>query len=286
MLQMMRCSDLQDQVLKEFPAHNQADSDDALPTGLAGPAVESDGLFLSLEGDAEVGRSVDEHDEEDVDDDGNDAAEYILSRTPHLQRSVSGKRPAVASLEVGAMEALGAALGAAGESVLTLAPANAFHAHFEWKASSQMQRGRATESFHSAPGFDVVHYEGAAGALRCGEMCLVVRAVDGARRDVVVVRRLRQAGPLTGCAPTLFGCVRLAWEYGSSAAEWPFLEAVPVARLRRLEHMVCDWEDLVSRRVPLSMPSTTPDTPEEGRLDRFFTNAFFPCTSRDLHTQL
>jgi len=286
MLQMMRCSELQDQVLKELPAHNRADRDDALPTGLAGPAVESDGLFLSLEGDAEGGRYVGEDDEEVVDDDGDDAAAYLLSPTPDLQRSVSGKRHAVSSLAVGAMEALGAALGAVGESVLTVAPAVAFHARFEWKARSQVQRGRATKSFHDAPWFDVVRYEDAAGVLCWGEMCLVVRAVNGARRDVVVVRRLRQVGPRTGCVLTRFGCVRLAWEYGSTAAEWPLLEAVPVARLRRLEHMVCDWEDLVSRRGPLAMPSTTPDTSEERRLARFFTNAFYPWTSRDLHPRL
>jgi len=56
-----------------------------------------------------------------------------------------------------------------------------------------------------------------------GEMCLVVRAVNGARRDVVVVRRLRQVGPRARRVLTRFGCVRLACEYGSTKAEWLLL---------------------------------------------------------------
>jgi len=48
MLQMMLGSELQEKVLKELPAHNRADRDDALQTGLAGTAVELHGLFFSL----------------------------------------------------------------------------------------------------------------------------------------------------------------------------------------------------------------------------------------------
>mgnify|MGYP000480175159 CR=1 FL=1 len=101
MLQMMLGSELQEKVLKELPAHNRADRDDALQTGLAGTAVELHGLFFSLQGDAEDGRYLGEDDEEDDDDDGDDADAYLLSPTSDLQRAASGKRHAAASFGSG-----------------------------------------------------------------------------------------------------------------------------------------------------------------------------------------
>lgn len=62
--------------------------------------------------------------------------------------------------------------------------------------------------------------------------------------------------------------------------EWPRLEAVELSAVLRLEQVHIDWRDLVGKHDLLAMPSTQPRTAEERRATRFFTNAFYPWTTR------
>lgn len=50
--------------------------------------------------------------------------------------------------------------------------------------------------------------------------------------------------------------------------------------LRRVEQVHSDFVDLTTRLGLRAMPSTAPDTREERRAARFFTNVFYPWTTR------
>lgn len=54
------------------------------------------------------------------------------------------------------------------------------------------------------------------------------------------------------------------------------------ANICRLEQVHVDWQDLTDRLGIDAMPSAMPDTAEERRRTRFFTNVFYPWTSRPL----
>lgn len=63
---------------------------------------------------------------------------------------------------------------------------------------------------------------------------------------------------------------------------YPTLAVVPIAHIRRLEHVVPDFEALCDRVGLIATHASLPDTPRERDLQRFFPNAFFPWTSASI----
>jgi len=111
----------------------------------------------------------------------------------------------------------------------------------------------------------------------------VVRMLDEVVDDFVVVRRLRPVPSIPDCSLSRSGCKRMAWDFAGSTCQWPVLVRVPLTDVLRIEHVVVDFLDLGDRHGLHTMPSNVPDTATERRAQRFFTNHFFPFTSRVLN---
>lgn len=110
-----------------------------------------------------------------------------------------------------------------------------------------------------------------------------MRKLEGVVDDFVVVRCMEEVASLPDCPLTRSGCKRMAWSFGTADAEWPSLARVPLASVLRVEHVVPDFQDLGDRHGLRAVPSNTPDTANERRAQRFFTNHFYPFTSRVLN---
>ena len=109
---------------------------------------------------------------------------------------------------------------------------------------------------------------------------LVVRKVDGAVDDLAVVRRLVEVPSIPECSLSSAGCKSLAWLLEGSTAAWPALTRVPLTSVLRVGRVVPEIVDLSDRRGLRAVPSNTPDTAAKRHAQRFFTNDFFPSTSR------
>jgi len=83
-----------------------------------------------------------------------------------------------------------------------------------------------------------------------------------------------------------YGCQRLAWEFDSPSDEYPALELVDANRILRAEHVQFDWWDLTERLGLFATPANKAINAEERRAARYFTNPFFPWTSRELRPGL
>lgn len=152
------------------------------------------------------------------------------------------------------------------------------HAVFEWGAPSVRQQVRCAVRFRGAPWFSFIRYKDAAGQTQWGMVKVVLRAV--ACLSCVVWHRMRRAEANLTCVLTELGCQRLAWDFVSPRDEWPRLEDVELSSVLRLGQVHFDWQDLAERNGLLAMPLTLPQTAEERRATRLFTNVSHPWTTR------
>jgi len=175
--------------------------------------------------------------------------------------------------------------GCSGASELVVANTFKFDARLEWRARPAAQLLRATHELYRKPWWDHLLYDvpGACPSAKpeLGLARLLVRAVDGRRRDFVVVQRLVDAPARPGCVLSSFQCMRKKWAF-DSVSGWPQLALVPLSDVRRLEHVVPDFEDLAERWGMTATPTTVPDSPREREEQRFFTNPFFAWTSNNV----
>jgi len=187
---------------------------------------------------------------------------------------------AAAAADGGRLRRLLTLPGLCGAQMLTVGNSTSFHASFEWGAKGFWQRVRAARAlYNGSPWWDYVRIRDPhnAAKTRFGLARLVIRAVDGEVRDVVVVQLLEEAAARSGCVLTDFGCVRYKWEMDPSTG-FPSVALVQTADIQRLEHVVPDFEDLCDRLGLYATPLTVPDSPHELPLQRFFLNAVVPWT--------
>ena len=133
------------------------------------------------------------------------------------------------------------------------------------------------------PWFDHVYYHAPEDSTepQLGLARLLVRAVSGVRREVLVVQRLELAEYRPSCVQSRFNCRRYKWVMDPMTG-FPALALVPLSRAVRLENVVPDFEELGKRWGLLGTPTTTPETPHERRRELFFTNVVFPWTTNSI----
>jgi len=252
-LQMMRASETQCQVLRELQDLEAEDDDfEDMLYGMLDEAVSSGGV--------------------------------ANEPTSALPRSRRGLRVLVTEVEQwSGMAGLASLLGVAATCHVVVSPSFTFYCTFEWGADAVVQTACATESYLGRPRYDHIWYTDVSGNMRLGWVRLVVRMIGGVADDFVVVRCMEQVPSLPGCPLTRSGCRRMAWSFATPDAEWPALARVPLAFVLRVEHVVPDFEDLGDRHGLRAVPSNTSDTAAERHAQRFFTNCFYPFTSRVLN---
>ncbi len=180
------------------------------------------------------------------------------------------------------LAALPACLEVGMDGTLAVANTTQIKATFEWGARAMVQNVRGTNDFRAAPWHSHIRFVGADGEVLWGLVRVVLRGVDGGACQRVVVQCLRKETPRNGCVLTAFGCQRLAWDFASWDDDWPKLAVVETSAILRLEQIHSDWWDLGRRLGVRAVPSTVPDTSDERHRARFFTNVFYPWTSRSL----
>jgi len=200
---------------------------------------------------------------------------------------ISGRRVTVAqaaAADGGRLQQLPALLGVTGTSQLIVANTFKLEAVLPWRVRPVAQLVRAAADLYHKPWYDHVWYAvpGASPpVLRLGLARLLLRAVYGKQCDTVVLQCLEAADARPGCVLSEFNCRRLKWQIHPTT-RFPVLLAVPLAHVRRLEHVVPDFEDLCERWGLMGTPTTVPDTPREREEQRFSTNPFFPWTSQSV----
>lgn len=210
----------------------------------------------------------------------------IVRRRRRLRVRVRGRRVLVSQLlaeDDGRLQQLGSVLGVSDQQYLLVANSQRFEAVLGWQTARLDQHIRAAKDLYRKPWYDFIVYRDAdyPGEPQIGLARLIVRAVDGKRRDAIIVQRMCLAETRPGCVLTDFGCQRLKWDINSQTG-FPNLTAVKLIDVQRLEHVVPDFEDLCERHGLRGTPTTVPDTPRERQLQRYFTNIFFPWTSNSI----
>jgi len=74
----------------------------------------------------------------------------------------------------------------------------------------------------------------------------------------------------------------LAWEISAPDDDYPALEVVDAADILRTEDVEVDWKDLADRRGLRATLNDQVSSPTERRVARYFVNALYPSTSREL----
>jgi len=246
-LQMMRCDEAQSAVLLELQASDEESDDEANGT----PATVS------------------------------------LVRTADVSFSGRGTRMALGTIQgAPALAKVGALLKLPEDAWVTLHNTARIMARFEWGAPPTMQHLRASRNFMNKPWFSFVRYETVDGVVRWGRVRLVLRSLGRVRRSCVVAQRLRCVAARPNCVLSRYGCQRLAWEFDTSADEYPGLDLVDATRILRAEDVQVDWFDLSERLGLFATPTNKTINAAERRAERYFTNPFFPWTSRDLRPGL
>jgi len=252
-LQMMRAAETQAEVLREMRELNSEEYDGG------------DGLRDLLDDDTEDG-------------------DVLGVPIAPLSRSHRGLRMSIATVEqMPGMERLGSLLGKGPDCSLVASSSFTFSCTFEWGAASEVQTACATDSYLGKPRYDHIWYADDGGRRCLGLVRLVVRKLDGMVDDFAVVRRLVETPSIPGCSLTWAGCKRMAWMFDGPNSEWPALARVPLTHVLRVEHVVADFQDLSDRHGLRAVPTNTPDTVAERHAQRFFTNKFYPFTSRVLN---
>jgi len=263
-------------------------------------------LDFRAEGDVAETDDLEEDSEEDID--VLEAMEHVVADSAAAEPSVgsdaeisidggglarkrkrvrlSGRRVTVgdaAAADDGRLQQLPILLGAADVHQLVVVNTFKIDAMLPWRAQSVPQLVRAAPVLYRKPWFDHVYYvvPGGAAEPQLGLARLLVRAVSGMRREVLVVQRMELADHLPTCVLSQFKCRRYKWVMDPLTG-FPALDLVPISNVVRLEHVVPDFEDLGQRWGLLGTPATTPDTPHERRRERFFTNVFFPWTTNSI----
>lgn len=254
MLQMLRAAETQSDVLRTFEA---AERDAEREADVIASAQEA--ARAALDG-------VEDQD---------------LETTRQLHESRRGVRVSLATMaERPGLAELTNVLSVPPDSTGVMANTIVKRAVFEWGASGVSQYVRGAVNFRGGPWYSHIRYRAYGGETRWGMVNVVLRAVAGVERTCGVVQCMRPAAPREGCVLTEFGCQRLAWDFAAPTDEWPRLEAVQYSSILRLEQVHVDWQDLVGRHGIFAMPSNQPRTAEERRASRYFTNVFYPWTSR------
>jgi len=207
----------------------------------------------------------------------------LPAATADISFSGRGTRSTVAELRATwALGKVGEALCLADDEYVTHHKTVRIMARFEWGAPTIMQHLRAATSFIGKSWFSWVLYKALDDELCWGRLRLVLRSVAGHARSCVVVQRLRRVTARPGCVLSAFGCVRLAWAFDSNDDVYPALELVDAVDILREEDVQTDWHDRAARLGLRAMPSDRTTSAAEWRAARFFTNPFFPWTSRSM----
>jgi len=286
-LQMMRCEEAQSAVIREL-----CDADDdaaaSVPRGkLAATCGGDDGstaVGLATAGTTACDGAV-------VTSGGGGAAASASgstsgqarpTRTSQLTITGRAQRAAVGDLRRElALASLAAVLGMADDGCVTRHRTVRIMARFEWGSPPALQHLRATDSFFGDSWYSFIRYEGNGGSLCWGRLRLVLRSINGQSRSCVVVQRMRRAASRHGCVLSRYGCVRLAWDFESPEDTHPALEVVNADRIIRAEDVQVDWYDLGDRHGLGATPTNITDSAAERRVSRYFTNPFYPWTSRE-----
>lgn len=251
-LQMMRCDEAQSAVLQ---ALGEADADVNSPN-----STTTDGGS-----------------------DDETAATMPPSQTSDLSFSGRGERVAVGDLKrMPALADLGTVLNLADNESVSVHKTVRIMARFEWGAPPTLQHLRATSSFIGKPWWSFVRYQGTSGMAQWGRVRLVLRSLGRERRSCVVVQRLRRVDPRPECVLTAHNCKRLAWHFHSPLDAYPMLELVDASRILRAEDIQVDWADFSDRLGLFATPANVRIDTAERHASRFFTNAFYPWTSRSM----
>jgi len=287
-LQMMRCEEAQSAVIRELcdadedaaasvprgqSTTRRTDEDGSTVVahvsdgGSSGDAAASDGALVDRSG-ASAG--------------GNNSVQTPPTQTSQLTVSGRAQRVAVGDLRrIPALASLGAVLGISDDCCVTQHRTVRIMARFEWGAPPALQHLRATDSFFGDSWYSLIRYEGNGGSLCWGRLRLVLRSINGQPRSCVVVQRMHRAASRPGCVLSRYGCVRLAWDFESAEDTHPALEVVDADRILRAEDVQVDWYDLGDRLGLGATPTNKTNSPAERRVSRYFTNAFYPWTSRE-----
>lgn len=214
---------------------------------------------------------------------GADVAVAAPTRTADLSFSGRGQRVAVVDLlSAPELQKFAARLAMDGIHWLTVNNTARIIAQFEWGAAGHLQFVRATASLMRKAWYSFIKYNCSGGEVRWGRAQRVVRSLGRQARSCVVVQRLRRVEARSGCLLTAYGCVRLAWDFDSVGDSFPSLDVVDTTDILRLEDVQVDWRHLSDSHGLRAMPSTVASPPIERRPRRFFSNPFYPWTSRNL----
>lgn len=202
-----------------------------------------------------------------------------------LRGSRAQVRDIIAAADGDVLSGLIQALGVSDTESLVLRKSITFSPTLEWGASLLRQRVHADECNNGAPWYDFIRYRdaGVPSQVRHGLAQLLIWGVGDRPRRAVVVQRLEPADPDTGCVRSRFGFRRLKWTV-ADGAHVPSLEVVDLRNVLRLEQVEPDFVPLTEKHGLFCMP-TTPNSGEQWRDRRFFTNPFHTWTSTPLGGQ-
>lgn len=104
----------------------------------------------------------------------------------------------------------------------------------------------ASQSFHGSSWYDAVMCSptGDGTSVSVGEVRAIVRKREG---DNAVLADMKVVSPVPRCPLVARSCTRLAWHVPESHSD-VCLRAVPLSSIRRVLHVVPDFQDLVNRR--------------------------------------
>ena len=102
-----------------------------------------------------------------------------------------------------------------------------------------------------------------------------VRAIIRCKEDdVAVVCDMDVVDSVPGCPFRQRACIRLKWALSSSGGS--MIRAVPLSQVRRLVHVVPDFQDLASRKGLAAAPAGLRSPAADRRAMRYFINEFYP----------
>lgn len=213
--------------------------------------------------------------------DDREPTEEQEARAELLRKNKRGVPVSIASVAEGAgLSGLAAALRVPVDASAVITNTIVLRAVFEWNAKGTAQHVRGADNFRGAPWYSFIRYRAGHGSTRWGMVRAAFRAVACVRRPCFVVQCMRRYPARPGCVLSVFGCIRLAWDYDAADSEWPRLEAVEASNFLRLEQVHVDWQDMTERHGLFATPTSIPTSATERRATRFFTNAFYPWTTR------
>jgi len=195
-------------------------------------------------------------------------AGIAVKRSSHLQRmriEALAERPGLTNV--------GELLGVEHADTVTVLKHAFIDAVFEC-GTVRRQHVRASPDCRGKPWFDRVWYQPTAGVAQycIGEVRAIVRTASG---DQAVVAEMVPVASEPGCPLVERGCTRLQWHRRATETDCA-VRVVPLARVRRVIHVVPDFKELADRRGFDAAPAEM-DAPIEERLAmHYFLNVFRP----------